>query len=183
MRARYAAPLVLALFAVAAAACDRSVVDLEGRHVDPLAHPSGADLTVLLFTSPTCPIANRYAPEIRRLAERFGQGVAWYLVYPDASADEARAHRDEYQLRLPALRDPRHTLARRAHVDVTPEAALFRDGALVWHGRIDDRWADLGHERPSATRHDLEEALAALQAGRAPPLEAPAVGCALSPLP
>ena len=184
MRARYLVVVVAALasaLALDGAGChagdpDRAVVDLDGRAVDPLTAP----LTALVFTSPGCPIANRYAPELQRIAARFRPGVAFFLVYPDASAAEARAHLTAYALSLPALRDPRHRLVTRARVEVTPEAALFRGHTLVWHGRIDDRYVDIGRERPAATRHDLEEALDALVAGRAPPPPAPAVGCVIA---
>ena len=160
MRARYA---VVAL--LAAAACAR----------DPL----GRGPTVLLFVSPSCPIANRYAPEIARIAARFAGRAAFTLVYPDAGDDEVSAHRAAYGLRLPARRDPRHQLVARARVEVTPEAALFTGGTLMWHGRIDDRYADIGHEHPAPTTHDLEDAVAALVDGRPLPPAHPAVGCAI----
>ena len=49
----------------------------------------------------------------------------------------------------------------------------------MWHGRIDDRYADVAHERPAPTTHDLEDAVAALVDGRALPAPHAAVGCAL----
>jgi hypothetical protein len=156
--------------------CARGAVDLDGHAVDPTTAPVAA----LLFVSPGCPIANRYAPEIQRIAARFSTVRTW-LVYPDASAAQARAHLAEYGYALPALLDRRRTLVRRARVAVTPEAALFSGGTLVWHGRIDDRFVDIGRERPAATTHDLEDALAAVAAGRAPPPPSPAVGCLIEP--
>lgn len=130
-----------------------------------------------MFVSPGCPIANRYAPEIERIGARFASRVAFTVVYVGASADEARAHAAAYGYTLPTRTDGKRALVRRAAVTVTPEAALFVDGRLRWHGRIDDRFADIGHERPAATRHDLEDALTALVDGRAPPPPSPAVGC------
>jgi hypothetical protein len=160
MRARYAALLLLA------AGCAR--------------HPTGRGSAVHLFVSPACPIANRYAPEIARLAARFAGRVDFLLVYPDASDDEMSAHRRAYDLGgVPAVRDPTHERVARAHAEVTPEAALFRGDTLVWHGRIDDRYADVAHERPAPTTHDLEDAIAALVDGRALPPAHPAVGCAI----
>lgn len=168
MRACYVAALFLL------SACqDRSVVDLDGR---PKELPG---LSALVFTSPGCPIANRYAPEITRLAARFQGRISWWLVYPDASPAEARAHLTEYALAIPALRDPTHRLVARTHVEVTPEAALLRDGTPVWHGRIDDRFADIGKERPQPTTHDLEDAITALVDGKPLPAPHPAVGCAI----
>ena len=136
---------------------------------------------VLVFVSPACPIANRYAPELARIAARFADRARFTLVYPDATDEEVRAHRAAYALPIAATRDPQHALVARAHAEVTPEAALFADGALVWHGRIDDRYADVAHERPAATTHDLEDAVAALVDGRALPPAHPAVGCAIEP--
>jgi hypothetical protein len=162
MRTRYAALLVLLV-----AGCAR--------------RPVGSGNVVLVFVSPACPIANRYVPELERIAARFLGRATFTLVYPDASDDEVRAHRAAYGLTIAAERDPTHKLVTWAHVDVTPEAALFRDGALVWHGRIDDRYADVAHERPAATTHDLEDAVAALVDGRALPPAHPAVGCAIEP--
>ena len=65
------------------------IVDLDGREVDPLA--GDAAITVLVFTRTDCPIANRYAPELRRLSERYaGRGVRFWLVYPDARTTATR---------------------------------------------------------------------------------------------
>ncbi len=170
MRARYTVLLLLA------AGCARGPVDLDGRRVDPIGSSAAA---VLLFVAPTCPIADRYVPEIQRIAARFAGRATFTLVYPDGSTAEVRAHLAAYKLSLPAVRDPERALVKRAHVEVTPEAALFRHGALVWHGRIDDRYADVAHERGAPTTHDLEDAIAALLDGRPLPPEHAAVGCAI----
>jgi hypothetical protein len=163
MRARYAALLLL----VAVGSCARRA-------------PTGRGTAVYVFVAPGCPIANRYAPELVRLAERFAGRIDFMLVYPDAKPDEMSAHRREYGLLgIPAMRDPTHKLVSRAHAEVTPEAALFRGDTLLWHGRIDDRYADIAHERPAPTTHDLEDAIAALVDGRALPPSHQAVGCAI----
>ena len=160
-----------------------TAVDLAGATVRPLA--TTAPATVLLFVREDCPIANRYAPEIVRLHDRFSpQGVVFWLVYADTPQDgEAiRAHLRDYGLPDQALRDPEHVLVRAAGVRVTPEAAVFVPGPggprLAYRGRIDDRYQALGRMRASPTVHDLEEALTAVLAGKAVVRsEAPAVGC------
>jgi hypothetical protein len=73
-----------------------------------------------------------------------------------------------------------------AHATVTPEAAIFvpegKGLREVYHGRIDDRYAGLGQERPQATHHDLEDAVQAVLAGRAVPTpQGRPVGCAIMP--
>ena len=158
-----------------------TIFDLAGHTLDPFA---AADFKaiVFVFISTDCPISNRYAPEIRRVEEEFARsGVRFWLVYADAdtSSETIRKHIKEYRLPQQVLRDPRHTLVRLAEARVTPEGAVFLPGRrLVYHGRIDNRYADLGKERPEATEHDLEEVLKAIVQGKPVPYStAKAVGC------
>lgn len=142
--------------------------------------------TVYLFTRTDCPISNRYAPEVRRLYERFaGPSMQFLLVYPDRDlTPEAREkHRAEYGYPMPAAADPKHELVRKAGARVTPEAAVFVGSQLVYRGRIDDRYVDFGQSRAAPTRHDLADVLAAIQSGKAPPFtETKAIGCAIDDL-
>ena len=139
-------------------------------------------LTVLLFVSTDCPVSNRYAPEIARLHAEFVRlGLHFRLVYPNPLDTDAqiRKHLQAYGLPAIAERDPGHQLVRLAGATITPEAAVFdASGRLVYRGRIDDLFVELGRERPAATRHDLREALTALAAGRSiEPARTQAVGC------
>lgn len=168
---------------VAAISCRADgVVDLDGRKVNAL---SDTEATVLFFVATSCPISNRYAPEFQRLSETWDRlGVQARLVYAgDESNDEVRAHLLAYGLKIPALRDTRRTLAHRTGVTVTPEAAVFdKDGRVVYHGRIDDRWVNFGVSKPEPSRRDLFEAVNAMLAGK--PVQGPggpAVGCAMGP--
>ncbi len=169
------------LLVAGCAAPRQGPVDLAGKPVDIFAG-STPSVKVLIFTSNDCPIANRYAPEIRRLHERFSQkGVAFWLVHadPSESASDIREHARLYDLNVPEIRDPQHSLVRLAQAEVTPSAAVFSPGKkLVYHGRIDNRFVELGRERPEATEHDLADAIEAAVNGR--PVTVPvtrAVGC------
>jgi hypothetical protein len=157
------------------------VFDLAGQPVNPF-HGKDSRANVFIFVGLDCPISNHYAPAIRRLEEKYARsGVSLWLVYADADTTPAaiRAHLKEYELAPAALRDPKHCLVRLARVHVTPEAAVFLPGQrLVYHGRIDDRYADFGKERPEATKHDLEDVLEAILHGRPIPFATRrAVGC------
>lgn len=174
--------LALAVPAVAVSA-QTSVTDLAGREVAPL-DASEAAATVLLFTAVECPISDRYAPAVRRLAERYdAKGVRFWLVYPNEGETPAlvQGHAASLAYGLPVVLDRVRTLTDRAGATVTPEAAVFdRAGRLRYLGRIDDRYVDFGVDRPAPTTHDLDEALSAVLAGRevARPT-ARAVGCAI----
>lgn len=186
MRASGVRSWVLTALLVAATAgpllAQTGVRDLAGRAVTPL--DPAAPATVLLFTAVECPISDRYAPEVRRLAARYAaRGVRVWLVYPNAGETPAavKAHADAFSYGLPVALDTARVLADRAQATVTPEAAVFdREGRLRYHGRIDDRYSDFGVDRPVPTTRDLDDALAAVLDGR--PVvrpEARAVGCAI----
>ena len=161
---------------------------LDGRVVDPLQAEKGVRATALVFTRTDCPIANQAAPEIERVRALYAdRGVRFWLVYvdPQEPASRVRTHLDEYGLRVQAIRDPDHTLVRRAGVHVTPEAALYvhdEDGPrLVYRGRLDDRVATLGRKRPHATRFDFREAIESTLAGKTSTLvTTPAAGCEIA---
>lgn len=177
---------VLVLQALPAAPGDPLLLlDLEGRPVAPLA--VDAAVRVFVFVRTDCPIANRYAPEIRRLHQAFAsRGVVFWLVYPDAdeSVEAIRAHLKDYDYPMAALRDPRHALVELSGATVTPEVAVFSaEGRQLYRGRIDDRFVAFGETRATATSHDLERALEAALGGRAvEPATLPAVGCFIPPL-
>src|SRR4029453_7812840 len=62
---------------------DLRLPDLDGRQVEPL-RVKDAKAIVFIFLRTDCPISNRYAPEVRRLHDKFAKiGVKFWLVYPD----------------------------------------------------------------------------------------------------
>lgn len=154
-------------------------LDTDGQVHAPLAT---GKITTLIFISPDCPISNAYAPELNRIvAEYSAKGGAFFLVHadPQVSAETARKHAAEYGYRCPVLLDPRQTLVHRTGVTVTPEAAVFAtDGALLYRGRIDDWYADLGKRRATPRTRDLRDALDAALAGKpVPTATTAAIGC------
>jgi hypothetical protein len=160
-----------------------SVMDLSGKDRDPFAAPAKA--RVFLFVRSDCPITNRYAPELARIAREFAErDTEFWLVYADPAmtSEKIRQHMIDFGFLGQPLRDPRHELVKRAHAITAPEAAVFdRDGKLAYHGRIDDQWVDAGRSRPVAHSHDLEDAILAVLDGREPAnAETKAVGCSLA---
>ena len=141
---------------------------------------------VLIFTRTDCPIANRYAPELRRLFNAYSGKVDFQLVYvePGVTGQKIEAHRGEYALPIPAVRDKDRKYVRMAAPTVTPEVAVFLRGRLVYRGRIDDRFVGFGVLRREPFHHDLEDTLASIAAGKNPPLRVTkAIGCAIEDRP
>jgi peroxiredoxin len=148
---------------------DLRLPDLQGGYVEPL-RAKDSKAIVFIFVRTDCPVSNRYAPELRRLHDKFAKrGVRFWLVYPDPneSVELIRNHIQEYQYRMSALRDAEHKLVKLSGAQVTPEVAVFRPGGrIVYRGRIDDRYVAFGKERPTPTTRDLEQVLNALLEGK-----------------
>jgi thiol-disulfide isomerase/thioredoxin len=159
--------------------------DLAGSPVDPL-KLGGGKVVVLVFVRTDCPVSNRYAPTIQKLSAEHASKVAFWLVYPSKSesAEAIRKHGQEYSYKIPALRDPQHVLVKESHAQITPEVAVFgANRKLIYHGRIDNLYEDIGRARNAATTHELEDAISAALGGKSLAANAThAVGCYISDL-
>ncbi len=142
----------------------------DGKPVDPF-RMNQERATVFVFVRTDCPISNHYAPEVERLFSTYrSQGIAFWLVYADADTTGEDI--------MPAIHDPDLRLVKKAGVKVTPEVAVFlKSGREIYRGRVDDRYADLGKERPEASEHDLEDAIKAVLTGKPVEKRKRAVGC------
>ena len=165
---------------------DLALESLDGSPVRPFAAPTNG--WVFVFTRTDCPVAARYTPELQRLAGRASAAhVAFHLVFVDPSEAPSaeRSYLREYGYSDFALRDPAHRLVRLTGATATPEAAIFlpsKDGPrLIYRGRIDDRYVDIGRMRPAPTRHDVDDVLTAIVKGQALEFRStPAVGCLIA---
>jgi peroxiredoxin len=139
---------------------------------------------VLFFIDTECPVSNGYAPDMQRIADKYvARGVKCYGIHCEESTTAAIAgkHAREYSLAFPILLDPAMTLAQAVAARVTPEAVVVSPaGSVLYQGRIDDRYASDGKRRDEPTARDLEDALAAVLAGKQPAVKVTkAYGCPL----
>lgn len=156
-------------------------VDLDGARRSPL-DASDAKANVVLFITVDCPIANGYAPTIGKLVKDFhSRGVRFYLVHvdPDVTEERARRHAKDFGYESPVLIDAEHALVQRLEATHTPEAfVLTRENGIVYRGRIDDWYGDLGKKRPAPRTHELRAALDALLEGNPVPVaRTEPIGC------
>ena len=130
-------------------------------------------------------MSKRYAPELARIGKEFeSKGVKFWLIFPDRSETTANVRQTIADYHFPGtpLLDPHHQLVRESHAETAPEAAVFnKAGKLVYHGRIDDLYVDIGKSRQTAQVHDLEDAIDAVLDGKpVRQAETHAVGCSLA---
>jgi hypothetical protein len=155
--------------------------DLKGTEHRPFADAK-IKAVVLIFVLADCPIANSYAPEVKRLHEDYARrGVRFFVVQadPDLGPNETAEHARAHGYPCPVVHDKTHELVRRAGATKVPEAAVFAsDGQRKYRGRIDDLYIAPGKRRSAPTSRDLRAALDALLTGKAVANSVtPVVGC------
>lgn len=146
-----------------------------------------AKATVLIFVTPDCPIANRYAPELARICREYGkQNITFGFVYVDPATNDAKArkHSKDFGFSGIIVRDTKHELVKSTGATVTPEAVvLLPNGKQVYRGRIDDRIVTFGKQRSQPTSPDLRNALSAIVRNQPVPVaQTQAIGCFIPPL-
>jgi hypothetical protein len=182
---RAAAIFLVGLVASEFALGQHNVFDLDGKAVDPLEAASGK-IVVLVFLRRECPVSSRYAPVIRQISAQYERDASFWLVFPDKTetSQTIQQYLQEYSYRLPALRDPEHALVKLAQVQITPEVAVFnRSHQLIYDGRIDNWYVDLGRSRAAPSTHELDDAIQTAAAGKTPAVkQVRGVGCYISDL-
>ena len=139
---------------------------------------------VLAFTNTTCPLVQRYLPELRRLEKEYRTQAVQFLavnvgIEDSISAMAAQAVR--YECEFPFVKDTACQCAAALGVEHTPEVVVLdAERRLHYRGRIDDQYR-LGGNLAAPTRRDLKEALDAVLAGREVEVkETPVDGCAIT---
>ncbi len=106
------------------------------------------------------------------------------------SATEVGEHVRQFAITYPTIIDDDRAIRKRFGVRFVPEVIVTAGGrgatidplAFLYRGRIDDQYPERGSRRPSATTHDLNDALRDITQGRAPAARVTTpVGCVLEP--
>jgi len=180
--------------ALGSPAPDFSLPGVDGRTYE-LADFADAPILVVVFTCNHCPTAQSYQERLIRLAEDYSdRGVAVVAISPNDpkavrldelgytdlgdTLDEMKIRAEEEGFNFPYLYDGDEQAAAQAYGPVaTPHVFIFdAERKLRFVGRFDDSEEGVNPE----TRHDTRNALDALLAGKAVPVERTKVfGCSV----
>lgn len=123
---------------------------------------------VLVFTTATCPLVQRYLPTLNKLEKDYRARHVQF-VSVNAGDDSIRALAAlavEYDVAFPCVKDADGSCVAALGVTRTPQVVVLdADRKLRYRGRIDDQYR-IGGTLPQPTRHDLKEALDAVLAGK-----------------
>src|ERR1700726_1874930 len=139
----------------------------------------GQDVTVVVFISTVCPVSNSYNLRMKELYQDYApKGVKFEFL--NANQNESQAEVEDHARRVgfpfPVSKDANNVMADRLGADYTPESfVLDREGAILYHGRIDDA------QNPARVRQNsLRLAIdAVLAGGEIPHPETKAFGCTI----
>jgi thiol-disulfide isomerase/thioredoxin len=139
---------------------------------------------VLVFSTTSCPLVQRYWPVLNRLEKDYrDRGVQFIAlnVGADDSITTMAAQAVKHDCAFPFVKDFDAVCARALGVERTPQVVVLdAQKELRYRGRIDDQYR-LGGNRPAPTRHDLKEAIDAVLAGREVTVsETPVDGCLIT---
>ena len=163
------------------------LTDLAG-HIHDVPCRSVRLASVYVFLGLQCPVSNGYIPELNRQAAAFRpRGITFLGVVSSAhtTAADVRDHQRQYPLEFPVLYDPTGSGRLQLQATHVPQVVVVEpSGRVLYRGRIDDRYASLGTQRPQTRHHDLRELLAAVADGDEVSYRTTTpVGCLLEALP
>ena len=157
------------------------IKDIHGKLQTPLM-ARGKKPSVLFFITHDCPVANKLAPEIRRIIEGYRAKAQFTLVYadPEMTAAEVTTHQKDYNYtKLNTIHDRQHKLVQATGATITPEVVVPESkGNMVYRGPINNFYEDFEKHRRVITQHDLRDALDPLLADKpVPKPRGKCIGC------
>ncbi len=136
---------------------------------------------VILFLGVDCPLCQRYAPTLKKLAETKPKGIEFYGIVsqPYTTRKETAKYAKDYEIPFPVLFDPAASVAAWLKPTHVPEAFVLNpEGKVLYRGRIDNWYIAPGKPRGTVTSHDLNDAMEAVAAGKSPAVaKTEPVGC------
>jgi thiol-disulfide isomerase/thioredoxin len=165
----------------------RYVADVTGHDVAGTARSwrsgRGEKVTVLAFTSVTCPLCRKFAPSLARIEAAYAsKGVKFVYVNVSGvdSTDEMHAQIKDHGFKGLYLDDKGQSIVTMLGAKTTTEVFVV-DAAntLVYRGAVSDQYG-VGFSHDSPRRRFLEQALDAALAGERPAVSATSSpGCAI----
>lgn len=183
MRSVFYSILMMAFFCYGSSVADEvNLEDIDGKKVTFLKDNS-ANVSVFVFTTIDCPIANSLSPAIKRIYKEFEGAVEFVLVYvdKDLTEEKVKVHARDYGLSEidHIVIDKQHKIIDLSKADITPQGAIFgKDHQLKYIGAINNLFSDYGDKKAKATQHYLRDNLKSILEGKEMPYpETKTYGC------
>jgi thiol-disulfide isomerase/thioredoxin/Ca2+-binding EF-hand superfamily protein len=161
---------------------DAKFTDLSGQSHSINKLTSAHRMTVIAMTSTSCPLSKKYLPTLVELSKEYADDVAWVIVNPVKTDDDAAMRSAASRLgdNVLYVHDPAEEFAKHVGALTTTDViVLDRSQTIVFHGAIDDQHG-FGYSVQTPRHRYLADALTAIKASRTPLIVATeAPGCTL----
>ncbi len=141
-------------------------------------------VSVFVFLSPDCPIAQKYTLKLEEMAQNFSlKGFQFYGVFNGQLGYKKTAltFQEKYKISFPILKDEKNELKDFFGATISPEVFVINaKKEMLYQGMIDNWFFALGKKRKVISKHYLRDALVAVVEGKVVKVTATeAVGCYL----
>ena len=143
-------------------------------------------LSVYFFLAEDCVICQQYTSYLNTLFEEYaGEEVEMIGYFPNSFSKQQKiaAFQRKYQVAMPLKTDYFQTKAQQFQIRVTPEVVVYdhTQQKVLYQGRIDNTFYQLGRRRRVTTEHDLEDLLKAWRNGEEiTPTQTEPIGCLIT---
>ena len=143
-------------------------------------------ISVNFFLLDECRISQNISGEINHVQSLFGESPFYFRAYfPGTTVDISKMHSfmSDYKLKMPYFVDKEGVEVGFYGASVAPEVVVYdeKQGLLLYRGRIDNSYADVGIRRRVVTSRDLRKVLQCIKDGvEIPVKETKAIGCYLN---
>ena len=150
-----------------------------------LCNAQKSKLNVYVFVAEECPISINMTPALNQISARFINEANFNLVFPleNSTIASSEKFKNKYHLdNFKVILDKKQKLTKLLHAEVTPEAIITNEnGKILYKGRINDSYLDVGKRRHIYSNNDLLDALKLLEGGNDVPKPwKNAVGCLIT---
>jgi peroxiredoxin len=141
-------------------------------------------IEVVVFLSETCPICRQSIKTLNKLFEKYtALGVAFTGVFPSpyiSTAETRKAFAKKNNITFPLVPDPGYKITDSLQAAITPEVFIrvIKTGKVMYQGKIDNMFEEVGKRRQVVTKHYVEDALMHILQGTNPDIAyTDAIGC------
>lgn len=150
--------------------------------------PEKDRVVVYVFLGEECVISQHYTLQLRALHEAFANEKVEFKGYfpnPNSTIETVADFKEKYQVPFDLKLDKAQLQMMKFGVQVTPEVVVFKPSTqeILYQGRIDNTYFQVGKRRRVTTTFELKNALFAIQNEEKIAIEkTEVIGCLITPL-
>jgi thiol-disulfide isomerase/thioredoxin len=140
------------------------------------------NIGVYFFMLEDCVICQSYTPLINELHQTYGETYEFVGIFPNFRSKKSTIEKfaEKYDIKFDLRTDYFQTKMDDYQVEITPEVVVVDQNTdnILYQGRIDDEFIEIGRRKTVVSHHDLKNALKEIKDGI--PVTTPrteAVGC------